>query len=376
MAALTTGAIIGGAALAGAAGSQLLKRGPKAPAAPDTASTIAQQKQATQLFQRTPQGNLDYGTIDENGNFVPREGAEGVQVTESPFQQQFREGREGLALDLLGNIDTANLTDFRSAGDIEGGLQTPLLGDFADDALRIERETFEAGKKRLDPVVEQERRDLVQTLADRGIPLSSEAAQKELNRFDQSLGDRQSDLAFRSIDAGRQEQNRLASLTAALRGQEVNEGLAFSNLEQQQRAQEFGEIGALGGFAAPFQPFNAPTVDVASIINQGYANQMGQANFQQGQINQKRQFVGDLVGTGATALATFSDFRIKENITYHGEKNGHKLYDFTYKGGDTKYRGVMAQEVKDYMPEAVTVMNNGFYGVYYDKLGLEMEVVA
>ena len=35
----------------------------------------------------------------------------------------------------------------------------------------------------------------------------------------------------------------------------------------------------------------------------------------------------------------------------------------------------MAQEVLETDPDAVAVMPNGFYGVYYDKLGLKMETV-
>jgi hypothetical protein len=347
---------------------------PEAPQAPDTGATIEQQKQATQLFQITPQGTLEYGTIDAEGNFVPRPDAEGVRITESPFQQQFREQRESAALDLVSQLQGVQLGGFRSAADIQGGLQTPLLGDFADDALRLEQETFEAGQRRLAPIIEQERRDLVQSLADRGIPLSSEAAQKELTRFDQSVGDRQQDLAFGAIEAGRVEQNRLASLTAALRGQEVNEQLALANLEQQQRAQQFGELGALGGFAAPFQPFNAPTVDVASIINQGFANQLGQAGFQQRQLDQNRQFYGDMISAAAGAAAK-SDYRLKENIKHVGKEKGYNLYHYNYIGNPTRFKGVMAQEVMKATPEAVTVMDNGYYGVYYDKLGLQMEVV-
>jgi len=354
--------------------------GGDAPAAPNTASTIDQQKQATQLFQITPQGTLEFGTIGEGGEFIPREGAEGTRITESAFQEQFRTGSEALALELLGQT-SGELGDFRSAADIEAGLQSSLTGDFADDALRIEQETFEAGQRRLDPIIEQERRDLVQNLSDRGLPLTSEAAQKELARFDQSVGDRQSDLAFGAIEAGRAEQNRLAQLTAQLRGQEVNEQLAFSNLEQQQRAQQFGEIGALGGFAAPFQPFNAPTVDVASIINQGFANQLGSANFEEQQRQANLKFIGDIASSAGQAAGAGSDFQLKENIKYHGIKNGYKLYDFDYKAehkevfGAERYRGVMAQDLLETNPEAVTVMDNGFYGVFYDKLGLEMEVI-
>ncbi len=99
----------------------------------------------------------------------------------------------------------------------------------------------------------------------------------------------------------------------------MNEQLALANLEQQQRAQQFGEVGALGGFAAPFQPFNAPTVDVASIINQGFANQLGASQFQQQQANQQMQFIGDIGAAtlgAAGAAGGFgnlfsSDYRLK-----------------------------------------------------------------
>lgn len=273
--------------------------------APDTASTIEQAKQAAQLFQFTPRGNIEFGTIGPGGEFIAREGSDAVRQTESAFQQQFREGQEALGLSLLGQMDPSQFETFRSAGAIEGGLQTPLIGDFADDALRIEQETFEAATGRLDPIIEQERRDLVQNLADRGIPLSSEAGQKELDRFDLSVQDRRESVAFGAIEAGRQEQNRLASLTAALRGQEVNEQLALANLEQQQRAQQFGEIGALGGFAAPFQPLNAPTVDVASIINQGFANQLGSANLSNQARAQNLSGVGDIFSSVGGAFGGF-----------------------------------------------------------------------
>ena len=142
---LATGAALVGGAVLGSAASGAFDSGPSAPPAPNTADTIAAQKQATQLFQITPQGTVEYGTIDEEGNFVPRPDAEGVRITESPFQQQFREQREAAALDLVSQLQGTQLGGFRSAADIQGGLQTPLLGDFADDALRLEQETFEAG---------------------------------------------------------------------------------------------------------------------------------------------------------------------------------------------------------------------------------------
>ena len=113
---------------------------------------------------------------------------------------------------------------------------------------------------------------------------------------------------------------------------------------------------------------------MARIINQGFANQLGQAEFQQQQVNQGRQFYGDLVSAGAS-VAAMSDYRLKENIKHVGNEKGYNLYHYNYIGNPTRFKGVMAQEVMKVTPEAVTVMDNGYYGVYYDKLGLQMEEV-
>ena len=67
--------------------------------------------------------------------------------------------------------------------------------------------------------------------------------------------------------------------------------------------------------------------------------------------------------------------RVKEDIKLIGKKNGHKWYEFKYKGKEGLYRGVMAQDVEKTHPEAVEEID-GIKRVFYNKLGLEMEVVA
>lgn len=73
----------------------------------------------------------------------------------------------------------------------------------------------------------------------------------------------------------------------------------------------------------------------------------------------------------------WSDIRLKKDIIPAGEENGHKVYTFRYKG-DAKnrlYKGVMAQDVMETNPEAVTKMGN-YYAVDYGKLGVKFEEVA
>jgi hypothetical protein len=67
-----------------------------------------------------------------------------------------------------------------------------------------------------------------------------------------------------------------------------------------------------------------------------------------------------------------SDIRLKEDIVWLGRlDNGIGIYRFRYKGSDhTAYVGVMAQEVRDIVPSAVTEDADGYLRVSYDRLGL------
>ncbi|WP_375665925.1 hypothetical protein [Bartonella sp. CL41QHWL] len=68
--------------------------------------------------------------------------------------------------------------------------------------------------------------------------------------------------------------------------------------------------------------------------------------------------------------------RSKENIVRVGQRNGHKLYEYNYKGYPERYRGVMAQDVLKSKPEAVFLHKvTGFLHVDYGNLGFEMERV-
>jgi len=52
--------------------------------------------------------------------------------------------------------------------------------------------------------------------------------------------------------------------------------------------------------------------------------------------------------------------------------NGLGYYQFSYLGSDKAYVGVIAQEVQNVMPEAVTRGSDGYLRVFYEKLGLKL----
>jgi len=84
----------------------------------------------------------------------------------------------------------------------------------------------------------------------------------------------------------------------------------------------------------------------------------------------------------AMSNSTSSDIRVKENIELIGLlPNGLNIYEFEYKpefkhkSGSGRYRGVMADEVEQIMPQAVVTDSNGYKYVHYDMLGIQMEQV-
>lgn len=82
-------------------------------------------------------------------------------------------------------------------------------------------------------------------------------------------------------------------------------------------------------------------------------------------------------GLSIASLFVGSDIRLKENIEEVGvSPKGYKIYEFNYINKPTRYRGAMAQDVVKINPMAVDIMDNGYLGVYYNKIDVNMEVVS
>jgi len=86
------------------------------------------------------------------------------------------------------------------------------------------------------------------------------------------------------------------------------------------------------------------------------------------------------MGAISTALSIASifasDIRMKEDIEQIGvSPDGHKIYEFNYKGNPTRYRGAMAQDVVKIDPMAVGI-RDGYLTVNYSKIDVDMEVIS
>jgi hypothetical protein len=85
--------------------------------------------------------------------------------------------------------------------------------------------------------------------------------------------------------------------------------------------------------------------------------------------------VATATGNGGGVIAP-SDARVKTDIhPVDQTAHGLTLYEFRYRGHAETWRGVMAQEVAEVMPDAVQRHDTGYLMVDYGALGITMDRV-
>jgi Protein of unknown function (DUF3300)/Chaperone of endosialidase len=83
---------------------------------------------------------------------------------------------------------------------------------------------------------------------------------------------------------------------------------------------------------------------------------------------------GGFRGGGGRGGGRRSDIRLKHDVILLGHlDNGLGFYRFSYNGSDKAYVGVIAQEVQQVVPQAVTRGPDGYLRVNYDRLGVQFE---
>ena len=148
---------------------------------------------------------------------------------------------------------------------------------------------------------------------------------------------------------------------------------------------------AVGNQMAPSGQMLAGQATAAGMIGQGqqqYVSGLGSIMGAQQQLNiSNAQMsnqgggavagIGNLaMGAGALGWKPFSDPRLKEHVVKVGESDrGFGIYEFSFKGDDTRWRGVMADEIEKLIPEAIQVDMDGYRHVNYTMLGIEMQRV-
>jgi len=79
--------------------------------------------------------------------------------------------------------------------------------------------------------------------------------------------------------------------------------------------------------------------------------------------------LGDLAKIAQTAALFASDRRLKTDVfKLYTRPDGLGVYLYRYFGWAQRFIGVMAQEVREIMPDAVVTMPNGYLAVDYGRL--------
>ena len=323
----------------------------KTPKAPDPYKTADAQygqnvKQAAyeaklnRYTQNNPLGTVSWNNAgtDKNPNWTQT-------TTLSPEQQQ------------LYNTQMATQNNLATqAGGYADRLQGMLESDPTGGDLQTRQHVEDALMQRLNPYLEQDQQSLQTQLANQGLTYGGEAYQKAM--MDQSK--RVNDARLAVIGQAGDEMARSQSMDNTRRNQGITELSALLQGSGNVNLPQYSGATTISGGNAP---------DIAGLINANYQNQLASSGA--GQAGKNGLMGGMGSALGSFAGSKFSDSRLKENITPAGEKNGFNLYDFNYIGEPERYRGVMAQEVAETMPEAVTI-NDGYLMVDYSMLGFDM----
>ena len=198
------------------------------------------------------------------------------------------------------------------------------------------------------------------SLAARGVNPASGAARGA----DRATSLQQAAMRTQAMTGSRQQAEQMG-YARMLDAAGLGRGLAGASTAAYAGATGAGTAG-MGTYMAPGNQYQAGLANAGQTFG-NMANMQAQAN--------EAGMVGSLIGAGATYATFASDRRLKDNIEYVGtdDVTGLNLYEFNYiSDPDTRYIGVMADEVMDYNPDAVIEQDDGYFAVDYDMLGLEM----
>jgi len=289
-----------------------------------------------------------------NPNIITPEGSQiydpytnTISLNESDFTKSQRLDQERLASELSRSLS--------------GNLPTT-------DNEAVRQATFELGKKQLEPELRSQKQALAVELANRGIPIGSDAYNSEMNRFERQQGEQLNQLSLQSLLTGiqtaeAQRQARFNEISSLLGRTQVGAGTNFG--QYQTNYQGLDLMGA-----------------EQTALNRASQEAMARTQAKAMQSAAKWQAAGSVVGGVASGIGAaggvrnfFSDISLKTNIKFENKIINHlPIYSFEYKNsnyGSGRYIGVMAQDVEKTYPEAVSTSPEGYKMVDYSKIGIE-----
>lgn len=262
----------------------------------DTARGAIQGQYATNLA--TAQGNIalnrpgqeinPYGSqtysYDEQGNLV-----KSSQLSD-PMQQRFDAGQTR-EMNLLNQQNQA-ISQFGQQQPLSYEGLPSLANDFSADRQRIEGGLYDKFQRRMGDRFSDERENLKQELANRGIPMGSERYNEQMEQLSQRQNDAFLDAQTQAMQMGGQEQQNLFGMNLAGRQQGIQErtNQYYQPLQTAQMMQGMQQ-GVINPQFQPMYQANIAPTDVQGTA-QGFYNTNTNAAMQQAQIDASRANAG------------------------------------------------------------------------------------
>ena len=199
---------------------------------------------------------------------------------------------------------------------------------------------YSAFSDRYEPIFERQTNNLQDRLVNQGIPVGSEAYSRAMSDMSQTQNDARQQAMYQAQQAGQQARNN-----------EIQNNLSI-----------FSAFNPLNGYAGSSAQGSTAMYDnlYNSQLNAYNAQQQAKQNMAQGWLN--------LGSAGLNlGMGLFSDARIKENLRPVGQLfNGLTVYAFNFPGEAVTRIGLVAQEVQQQIPQAVSQTEEGLLMVDYD----------
>ena len=263
-------------------------------------------------------------------------------------------------LNYLNNYNTTNydntlnnLTSYAA----DASKQLSNMGNYnfgvtASDAARqrAEQATYQSYLDKLQPQFANQTSDLAASLANKGITIGSDAYSRAMSDLQDSQNAALNQAAYQSVLNGQNAYSN--SLQDSINAADFSNKAQSNYISQLLKALS----NSYSGYDIAMDKYNIQSgADNRISQNKSY-NDSTQAAF------------GNQVIGGALQGLMLSDIRLKENIKAVGKlNNGLTVYCFNFKGSPVSQIGLIAQEVREVNPQAVSENEDGFLMVKYDE---------
>lgn len=329
----------------------LFKSSPSPPPAPDYAGAA----------NATAAGNIDASRIGTKANRINQNTPYGsLTYSQDPNDQD--KWSSDISLTPTGR----QLLDYSNNSALGLGAETGQALDRVDQSLSqpfnfgsvkdVSDTSYAAQTARLDPQWQTSEAQHDTQLRNQGVMPGSEAYTNAMRTFNNAKNDAYSQARLNAIGT----QPQTYQLANALRTQPLNELNALRTGSQVTNPTFNSNVPQQG---------TTTGANLANAASQQGVFDQGIYNAGVGATNSANAGMYSLGGTALTAAMLMSDRRLKRNIHRIGtHRLGIGVYEFRYLDDDSKHIGVMADEVRKVMPQAVITVD-GFDVVNYSMIG-------